>query len=412
MKKHFLLSLTANVLRVILGFLFFWQISQVLGLSSLGEYLYVTAALGYFGTIIDYGFNLFVLNTASRAVGDARALFLRIVLSKLTLTFACLAALSGLYGVAFAQQGLIVTTLFFMIVVLMSFSGLLLQFFKALGRFEYELFSVLIMNILQVVVLFILREDITLMGVGLIVLAVRIIVLAFQLTAFLGLTKEQAWGSVAFDTKQLLFGILSDFKSNAKYALFSVLGAVFLSIDLVIMGFLLGAESVSIYGTAMKVILALILFFEVLNGTFTPRLARLQETSSQAFSYEVKRFYWIMGGMAFICFLTAFTVGPPAIVWAFGPEFEASGDLVRILAIVFVLRVSEMTTGPMLTIYGLQSFRARAMVIVLPVHIGLNLLLQPIFEIEGAVATLAISFLALFMLNSLYLRRNRPRLVV
>ncbi|MBB5723911.1 O-antigen/teichoic acid export membrane protein [Loktanella ponticola] len=409
MKKHFLLSLIANVLRVVLGFLFFWQISQVLGLSELGGYLYVTTAVGYFGTIIDYGFNLFVLNTASRAVGRARSLFLRIVLSKLTLTFVCLIALSGLYGVAFSQQGLIVTALFFIIVVLMSFSGLLLQFFKALGRFEYELFSVVIMNTLQVGILFVLREDITLVGVGLIVLIVRILVLAFQLIAFLKLTKEQDWGSVTGNSQQLLFGIVADFRNNAKYALFSVFGAIFLSIDLVIMGFLLGPESVSIYGTAMKVILALILFFEVLNGTFTPRLARLQETNSARLSYEVKRFYWIMGSMAFLCFLVAFTLGPPAIVWAFGPEFEASGDLVRILALVFVFRVTEMTTGPMLTIYGLQSYRARAMVIVLPVHIGLNMILQSTFGVEGAVVTLAISFFTLFILNSFYLRRNRPK---
>ena len=78
MKKQFLLSLIACGLRVVLGFVFFWQISQALGLATLGEYLYVTAALGYFGTLMDFGFNLYVLNTGSRSVGDMRPLFLRL----------------------------------------------------------------------------------------------------------------------------------------------------------------------------------------------------------------------------------------------------------------------------------------------------------------------------------------------
>lgn len=73
-----------------------------------------------------------------------------------------------------------------------------------------------------------------------------------------------------------------------------------------------------------------------------------------------------------------------------------------------MLRVTEMTTGPLLTVYGLQVFRARAMAIVLPIHLGLSLVLQNQFGIWGAVATLACSFLLLFALNSLYLIRKRP----
>jgi len=406
MKIQFLLSIVANVLRVVLGFLFFWQVSQALELSTLGEYLYVTAALGYFGTLIDYGFNLFVLNTASRSVGDMRSLFLRVILSKLVLTVLSVAVLSGLYGVAFAEQGPLITALFFLIVVLMSFSGLLIQFFKALGRFEHEFSSTLIASVLPVLALLVLHDGITLVVLGAIVLGVRIIVLAFQLPVFLRLTSGQTWVGDDKIGRRLLPGIFQDIRSNYKYAMFSVLGTVFLSIDIVMMRFLLGPEEISIYGTAMKVILAMILFFEVLHGTFTPRLARLHESRSEVLKWEVKRFYYIMGAMAAVCSAVAFTLGPPAITWAFGSEFEKSADLVRILALVFILRVAEMTTGPLLTIYGLQAFRAKVMIVVLPVHVSLNFLLQHQFGIEGAVAALAFSFLLIFALNIIYLRRN------
>jgi len=398
-KKQFLLSLTANLLRVVLGFVFFWQVSQALGLSTLGEYLYVTAALGYFGSLIDYGFNLFVLNTASRSVGNLRPLFLRIVLSKLVLTIACAAVLAGLYGIAFAQQGLIVTALFFLIVVLMSFSGLLIQFFKALGRFEYEFYSALIASMLPVVALFVLRDGLTLVGLGCIVLAVRIVALVFQLMLFWRVTQGQAWVGADEAPKRLLPSILRDINSNAKYALFSVLGAMFLSVDIVIMQFLLGPEDVSIYGTAMKVILAVILFFEVLTGVFMPRLARQYETAPEQFRVDMRRFTLVMlvGVVAASLGLVAF--GPMAISLAFGPEFVGSGDVLRMLSLVLVFRVMTMVSGSLLTVTGLQSFRAMIMAVIVPVHIVLNLIMQPALGYWGAVVALGMSFTFVFLFN-------------
>lgn len=407
MKKQFLLSLIANGSRVVLGFVFFWQVSQALGLETLGEYIYVVAALGYFGTLIDYGFNLFVLNTASRSEDTVRPLFLRVVLSKLILTGAAFAILAALYGLAFSVQGAMVTALFFAVVILQSFSGLLIQFFKAMGRFEHELSSTMLASLLPVLLLFMIGVPVTLVVLGWIVVAVRLVVLMFQLAVFFRLTQGQDWRNVKHAAEQRLPRSLADIRGNFKYAVFSILGAVFLSVDVVIMRFILGPEDVSIYGTAMKLVVAGILFFEVLNGTFTPRLARLHAQSASTFDSEVRRFYIFMVVTSLTFCVAIFFLGPLALTVAFGPEFSAAGPLVQVLSLVLVLRVTEMTTGPLLTVYGFQEFRARAMMVVLPIHLILNLVLQPKFGIWGAVGTLATSFLLLFILNSLYLIRKK-----
>jgi O-antigen/teichoic acid export membrane protein len=409
MRLQFLLSLIANVSRVLLGFVFFWQVSQALGLKTLGEYLYVTAALGYFGTLIDYGFNLFVLNTASRSAGSVRPLFLRVVVSKLVLTALSVLILVGLYAIAFTAQGLVVTALFFAIMALQSFSGLLIQFFKALGRFEHEFSSAILASALPVAAVWVWADSLTLPQLAWIVLAIRLVVLAFQACVFLRLTRGQTWAALDEAIERLLPRALRDIRANFKYALFSVLGAVFLSVDLVVMRFVLGPEDVTIYGTAMKVILAGILFFEVLNGTFTPRLARAHTKGDGAMNKEASRFITIMGITAVVFSSAIFLFAPAAISVAFGPEYAGAADLVRVLSVILLLRVSEMTIGPLLTVYGLQGFRARVMTIVLPVHITLNLALQPQFGIRGAVASLALSFLLLFILNTVYLLRHRDR---
>ena len=389
-----------------MGFIFFWQVSRSLGLERLGEYLYVIAALGYFGTLIDYGFNLFVLNTASRSEQSARPLFLRLVFSKIVLTFVAIAILVAIYGLAFAQQGILVTSLFFLGLLLMSFSGLLVNLFKALGRFDYEFSSILLASALPILLLFAFGGQITLLQLGGIIVFVRTVVLFFQLILFLNLTSGQPWIDAESRVDWIFSRVFKDIRGNFIYAIFSVLGAVFLSVDLIVMRFTLGLDAVSIYGTAMRIVLAAILFFEVLNGTFVPRLAKIHENgNTEAFRREVYRFSSVMISFAVLFSIGMMVLGPSAIIWAFGDEFADSGEIVRVLAFIFVLRVMEMTTGPVLTVYGLQGFRARAMMIVLPMHIGINWLLQSQFGIWGAVYTLGFSFLLLFVLNSAYLLR-------
>lgn len=408
MKKNFSISIIASSARAGLGFVFFWLLSRSLGVKDLGNYIYIIAALGYFGTIIDFGFNLFVLNTASRAEGEVRPLLIRVMLAKLVLTVLSVTMLAGFYGAAFAQHGMLVTALFFLVTVLQSFSGTMLHFFKALGRFDHEFASTLMASVLQVLAVTLLHDDPTLTNLAWIVLAVWVAVLVFQLSTFIRITSGQAWTDFHEAVDRRLPRVAKDICQNFKYAIFSVFGSVFLSIDIVIMHFVLGPDKVSIYGTAMKIILACIIFFEVINGLFTPKLAKLHAIRSDLFSYEVKRFFIIMASSSVLLCLAVFVLGPTLISWAFGPDFATAGPIVRILCVIFVLRVAEMTTGPLLTIYGLQAARARVMVAVLPIHIALNLLLQPQFGISGAVGALAFSFLLLLTLNTIFLMRHTP----
>lgn len=392
---------------MILGFVFFWQVSQALGLTTLGEYLYITVAIGYFGTLIDYGFNLFVLNTASREPKAVRELFVRVVLSKLILTVFAFAILVGFFNVAFAMQGTLVTALFFAVVVLQSYSGLLVQFFKTMGRFDHEFTSLMLGSLMPVAILFAVEGTVTLVTLGWILLAVRLVVLLFQIAVFLAISQGQGWTKIEYMAHHSLSRSLKDILGNFKYAVFAVLGAVFLSIDVVAMRFILGPEDVSIYGTAMKAIMAVILFFEVLTGVFIPRLARQHETSPQQFRMDVRRFAIVM--LAGACTVSAglMVFGPWAITVAFGETFAQAGLVLQVLSVILIFRVMTIVSGSLLTIYGLQSLRARVMVIVLPIHLGLNLVLQPQFGIWGAVGTLGLSFVLLLSLNILYLMRNR-----
>lgn len=393
---------------MLLGFVFFWQVSQALDLTSLGEFLYITVAIGYFGTLIDFGFNLFVLNIASRSPKAIRALFLRVVLSKLILIGAALTIITGLYSVAFTMQGVLVTAIFFVVVVLQSFSSLLVQFFKAVGRFDHEFSSTMLGSLMQVLIMYILQGNIKLVELAWILLAVRLVVILFQLAIFFRVSFGQRWIEVDDLGQSPLRRAFEDIRSNVEYAIFAILGAVFLSVDLVVMRFVLGPEDVAIYGTVMKVIMAVILFFEVLTGVFIPRLAKLHSGESGLFSSDMKRFALIMLASAVAVSAGLLSYGPVSILWAFGLDFAGAGQVLQVLSLVLIIRVMTMVSGTFLTIHGYQSLRAKNISVILPVHLCLNLALQPQFGIWGAVISMAISFLLWFGLNLHGCLRCRP----
>lgn len=403
MKKQFLLSLIANGMRVLLGFVFFWQVSQALGLATLGEYLYVTVALGYFGTLIDYGFNLFVLNAASREPASVRSLFLRVVLSKLILTGISFAILTGLYGVAFAEQGILVTVLFFAVVILQSFSGLMIQFFKALGRFEHELTTTMFSSILPVVILFALQNSVTLVTLGWTVVMVRLLVVLFQLAIFLQISQGQVWTESDNTAESCLLRAIRDIRRNFNYAVFSILGAILLSIDLVIMRFILTPEDVALYGTAMKVILAVVLLFEVLSGVFVPRLARDHGKGATYIRTSAHNFAIIMISCSATTSLILIVFGSSAVSLAFGQKFAEAGNLLNVLALFLFFRVLTMVSGSLLTVTGYQWARTIIMTTALPIHILINLTFQKWFGYWGAAYALVTTYFFLVAANFLAL---------
>ena len=309
---------------------------------------------------------------------------------------------------AFGEQGIVVTVVFFLVLVLQSFSVLLIQFFKSLGCYEPELSSALINGVLPVVALYIFHDDVSLVELGLLILAVRLILILYQLWVFLRLTVGQGWNVPGGLVCQLLSDVFYAIQGNFKYAIYSVLGAVFLSVDIVLMRFFLGPEDTAIYGTAMRVIVAAILLFEVLIGVFIPRLARSSELSPIQFRFDVRKFATIMMAGAGVMSLILLSLGPMAINFAFGTEFADAGQVVRFLTIVLVLRVATEVVGSILTVSGLQAFRAKTIVIVLPIHISLNVFLQPEFGIWGAVISLCFSFLFWLIFNTYFLFKNMP----
>jgi PST family polysaccharide transporter len=385
---------------VALGFLFFWQLARAMSSNSLGEYLYILAVIGYYVVFIDFGFNLFVLNTVPRATNSARSTFLRTVLSKLFLTFISFFILIATTSIVFGELPFWVVFIFFVSAVFQSFSGLFSHFYTGLGRFDMDLFATIVNSLLPVAIVYFFRGNMTLCNLTIIIFIVRLIVLFFQSHLFLKITSGQKWLNKGFNLSDLVPLAISDLIANFKFAVFSILGAIYLSIDVVIMRHVLGEESVSVYGVAMKVVLAMVLFFEVLNSVFLPSLVQKHESGAKMFKQGALRFLSIMSALGVSFTIILFFFGAPLIELVFGSEYNQAANLIPILSIALFFRVLTMINGSFLTVCGLQSSRAKVMTVVLPLHIIFNLLFQNYFGIKGAAGALAISFAILFLLNS------------
>jgi O-antigen/teichoic acid export membrane protein len=79
-------------------------------------------------------------------------------------------------------------------------------------------------------------------------------------------------------------------------------------------------------------------------------------------------------------------LGADVVALLLGPEFRASVDVLRMLAVIPVLRAVHYLAADALTGAGLQGVRTTAQIGIAVANVGLNLLLIPTLGVHGAVA--------------------------
>lgn len=384
-KSNILYSMLTNVGRLVFGLITFALLSRVLGLSVFGQYIFVITAVGYLSILIDYGFNLSTLNEVPKNTKKIKNLFYEIVITKGFLT-----ALSYFILLAYLlisdQLGLIlIFSLFMAVVVLQSFSGFLSHIFKAVNRFDVDFYLVISNNILVLLLIFIFKENLNLLEVAWIYLFSRLVGTACQYLyfnyAFRGVNLV---GKVRINFKRL--------KSNFKYAAHAVIGGVFLSVDILIMKEVLTLKDVAIYSAGIKLFVAIVLVGDILCSSYMPKLSQCANKNSEIFDSRTCQLMLLMLGLGAFFSVTIFFLGEFVIMIVFGEKFAALTALLPYFSLALFLRFLSIFYGTIVTIAGKQSMRALMITIVFVLHVVLNIWLQKLIGINGAIISFCISF--------------------
>lgn len=182
-------------------------------------------------------------------------------------------------------------------------------------------------------------------------------------------------------------------------------------IDKVMLGKLDGPVGAGIYGAAYRVLDTSWLPVRAMLGAAWPRLFR-HARSGPTVLLPFVRAVAVPSLLYSAVVMVAMIIGAAVLVPLLGEAYAESVPLLRVLAVVVLLRCLHYLPADVLTGLGRQGVRTTIQVTVLVVNVMLNLWLIPRFGVWGAAwSTLACEAalaLALWVALAVSLRRSRP----
>lgn len=183
------------------------------------------------------------------------------------------------------------------------------------------------------------------------------------------------------------------------FASIAIVITIYNRVDMVMLSFMKGEESVGIYAAAFNVYSALQLMPVLAISAGYAALARTFKHNISTFRLLVKHYFWVLFvAGAFAGLLIAF-VAHPLMYYVYGGKFIASGYALQVFGACLFSGTLVYFFGTFFIIAGMQKWYLRVLLMALFLNVGLNYVLISKFSYVGAVvATLATQLYQVSML--------------
>jgi len=176
--------------------------------------------------------------------------------------------------------------------------------------------------------------------------------------------------------------------------------------DIVFLGFFTDEGSVGIYGAATRIVQLTTFGLAAINAIAAPVFARLYAAGDlsglQRVVTQSARAVFAFTAVVVI----ALWLGASWILNLFGEEFGAASTALKILLLGYTVSALAGSVGYLQTMTGHEAQAARLMVIAAILNIGLNLLLIPLYGIEGAAIATAIALVYWNVAGAVFVHRR------
>jgi O-antigen/teichoic acid export membrane protein len=385
----------------LLGFLFFIAIARHFGPAGTGAYSYSFAVAAVVSVCGGLGLELYGMREFARLDETAHRPLLASLLATQALAVVVALAGLGIYLLATRSDFSTALATVFLSVHLLGFAVARTLFAPTFARQEMAKPAVAELVCRGLAIL-----------VGLLIVTVGASSLITALIGFpvAGLVLAAiAAGSARRHVGALSLGagwgtIASTVRVAWPFAAADIVFQVYARADLVLLTLIAGEAIAGIYASGFKFVEVGTLPLTFLNVAAFPHLSRLFESDNRGFAAVANgliRRTLLLGGVIAWGF---YFVMPAVIVPIFGNRFAAATSLMRPLAGLALLFAAEIVLVRVLLAANLQVARVRLFTIGTVLNVVLNLILIPLFRIEGALAAW---ILTLLVINILYARAIR-----
>jgi O-antigen/teichoic acid export membrane protein len=200
-------------------------------------------------------------------------------------------------------------------------------------------------------------------------------------------------------TKQLyLFGIA--------IALAQIGAKVIARIDTLMLTYFNPLSDVGIYNVVLPTALLFLFFSEAISPVLYPLVSELwAKKDTKKLIEGIKLLYKYSFVITMPAFLTIFVFSSLTIKILFGAKYAAGNVALQILLIGVLFLLVSTVNNTILAAIGKPSAVTKSFLLVAAINIVLNLLLIPIFGIEGAATATLISYTLLLIVSTLFVVR-------
>jgi O-antigen/teichoic acid export membrane protein len=340
----------------LLTFVLFIVLSRAFGQEGVGQYAFAMGLTGFFAAAADFGLYNLTVKELSRHGGDRQRFLSSVLTLRLALSAGALGAL--LLLLVFlplpAEARLVV--------VVIGVQQVAAALATGLGAAFVAREAMAVAGLLEALA----RAAGALLGAALVLAGTEMV------TALLALPAAAILQTIA---AAVLIGRrygldrpsiapsdwLPVIQRALPYGLSELIRRLSIRLDVVLLGFLIGTAAVGIYSAAYRVIFMLMFLPLFASIAVLPRVSRayaLHSRNELSILYTRSLRFAVLAGMPSV--LGLWLIAPGLILGLFGPDFEESIWLLRLLAPLFLLECLRSLIAAFLTGCDLQAARTRS----------------------------------------------------
>ena len=391
-KKYFFLS-TSLFFKLLINVFVIFYIAKMVSISDFGSFSLAFIIASITTLCLDYGFNLKGLVLTSKKKEEINEELSSMIFSKIIITvIICILYFILFFFSKYDDTTNKVMSILAFSAIPASFGNFYLNSFKIINRFEKEAIGYIIQGAFLLIFLGInhFYGSKNIIYYSIILLVARVIYMLYGFFVF----RKGFLKRVTFDFRKSIIAI----KTATPFGVHLILGASIIYIDTFILSILSTLENVGLYQAGMRIIMASMLIAVIISDAFIPEISKIFENRiivSRKLS-SLFEFILLFSGLTL---LTIFFYKKTIILLLFSQEYLVLETSIIIIIFIISLRYIGIVPGIILTSFGKQIIRARAVVISIISSVILNVILIPIYGIKGAFLA---SLVTHIILNIIY----------
>ena len=366
--------------RLLSNVILFWIIARFYGKEIFGQFSIAQTFASIFVLFADFGLDMLLTTELPRKLVQSKEIFQKLFSMKVLFTIITFIVILGVSSFGdFSPDVRQLIIIFCFYATFTTLTTYLYALFQGFERFEYETkvsFGLNLSMLIVIMLLIFLEQNII------------IISFAFVTMRFFGLVLALYYArcllpSITFKLK--FKDIRSILNKVIVFGLFLIFGNLYFLIDTILLAFFKGEESVGIYQAVFKLIMLPLFIPQIFVNSLMPTLSRMNTIDIIKWEKLGQALYKVLNIVAIpICItIIMFAEEIIGIIYS-NQEYAEAIPILRIFAFIVFVRFFAETHGLMLTTSQRQKTRMYIVIVATILNIALNIILIPIYSVQGA----------------------------